>query len=978
MGERTDDARASAESLAFGVLGPFTVRRAGKRVVLPSGQTPQLLAVLVLNQGSLVSHELLSEVLWDEDPPASARKLIQVRLSQLRRLLGEGAELVGGRQGYRLEIPSAEVDLHEFRRLVADAELVPPEAAEPLLHNALRLWRGVALDELSGTVRGARIVAGLEEERLAAVSAHAEAALATGRCPGLVTDLASIVAEYPLRERLRAHLMRALHRAGRQAEALAAFEEGRVLLAEELGLDPGKELREAHAEILEGDSALAHPEVARPATAGAVPSVPRQLPGAPAHFVGRQAESAALISAATGAGDGPALVAVHGQGGQGKSALVLHVAQQLADSFPDGQLYVDLLGSTPGASPLAAEDVLRRFLRSFGVPAHAVPQDPTESSAMFRSAIAGKKVLVVLDNAVDSAQVVPLLPAGPGTAVLVTSRRILATLDSLSVALEPLATADAVALFASHLDRALTQRERGAAKRVAEVCGHLPLAVRIAAARLRGRPDWTVTHLLDRLADQRRRLDELDFDNLAVRSSMELSYRDLDDGAARAFRLLGLLPLPYVSLPVAAALLGHEPDTADTLLEPLVSARLIEVAAPGRYRLHDLVRLFALERAERHESKAERDTAVSRVLDHYQVRLNEAHTRLRPHNRSAEDGEAPPDHDDSPGIADYVRWISDEIDNLVAAARMAAGVAELAPRALSIAHQLRLYLWAQEMRADAVEIAHLAGTAAERVGTDEALDLALDVQALINQHLGRLGEAHALYTRLLDVRRRLGDISGQGRTLGNLGILLRHMGRLDEALHRLGEAGELLDEHGPAEAKPLVLACLADVHLQADRPEEGLRHAERSLALCAETDPTCAVYALVSIGQAHSQLGDLPSALTALSESITLCRTLHLPHDEWEALLCRSEVHVRAGEPDAAIADAERVLTLLSNHGDYYAQGAAHRQFARAFQLKGDELVAVEHASYAESLFASPGVRRNPLLERLLARERADTGESLV
>ncbi|OLF05604.1 hypothetical protein BLA60_35620 [Actinophytocola xinjiangensis] len=920
--------------IRFRVLGPLEVLRDGQPLAVPAGQARGLLGTLLLHAGQVVTTETLAPALWDGPPPPTFRKLIQVRLSQLRTLLGADADLDGSRQGYRLTIPDGSLDLLEFRRLAAEGDV-------DSLDRALTLWRGRPLPELAGTVLGARLVTGLTEEHLAAVETHADAALAAGRCPDLVARLTPVVADHPLRERVRAQLMRALHRDGRQADALAVFADGRRLLVEELGTDPGPRLREAHAAVLAGE----------PEQRADTPTVPRQLPPAARVFVGRDTEHAALLDAA---GRGVP-VAVHGPGGQGKSALVVQAAHALAPEFPDGQLYVDLLGSTPGATPLAPVAALRRLLRGLGVAPTALPDDPVEAAALYRSTVAARRVLVVLDNAVDGAQVAPLLPAAPGSAVLLTSRRLLATVEATHLALDPLPVVEAVDLLVRHSGRVFDGHDRVLAERIARLCDQLPLALRIAAARLRSRPDWTVEDLASRLSDERHRLDELNFDNLAVRSSLELSQRDLDAPTARAFRLLAQLPVPFLSTPVAAALLDVDEPAVDRMLDTLIRGRLVETSAPGRFRLHDLVRLFAVE--QDFESAADRAAAVTRALDHYQSQLEEAHTRLRPHTtRGGPRGRLP-------GLREAVRWISDETQNLVAATRVAAESAELAPYALTITHRLRLYLWGQEMRTEAIEIGQVAGAAATRIGTDEAVATALDVQAAANQRLGRLDVALIQFRTQLRIHRTLGDPIGQARSLGNLGIVLRDLDRLDEAMASFTEAGALFTEHGRTDTRPLLLCCVADVYQQAGRYAEALAQASQALDLAAG-DPTCVAYAHVNLGLAHCQLGDLPAAMAAFDRCVELYRELHLPHDEWEVLLCRSQVHLRLGDPNAALADAYHALELVGQDGDQYGLGAAHRQIARALRLLHNDS-AVHHEWTARTMLAASHI--NLLLEPVLS-----------
>lgn len=365
------------------------------------------------------------------------------------------------------------------------------------------------------------------------------------------------------------------------------------LLADELGLDPGQELKDLHAAILRGD----------------IPAVPRELPAKPDPFVGRRAEIELITSTSD------TVIAVHGPGGQGKSALATAAAHAMAERFPDGQLYVDLHGATPGRSPLSPAEVIRRFLRALGTPPLAVPTDPSEAAALYRSTLARRKVLVLLDNAVDAAQAGLLLPGEPGSAVLITSRRMLATLSARHVRLDPLPPDDALRLLGD---------DSPAAEQVAKACDYLPLALTIAAARLRARPDWTTATLAKRLADQRHRLDELHFDDLGVRSSFHLSFEGLNAALTRAFTLLCCLNVPSVGEPVIQALLGQ--DDVDRALDPLVDAKLVEPCGPERYRVHDLLRLFGAEHVN-----DEKHDALIRALTHYRETLAAALKKLRPH-----------------------------------------------------------------------------------------------------------------------------------------------------------------------------------------------------------------------------------------------------------------------------------------------------------------------------------------------------------
>ncbi|MGI5504942.1 BTAD domain-containing putative transcriptional regulator [Lentzea sp. CA-135723] len=887
------------DGVRFGVLGPLLVTHEGRVVRVPAGQPQQVLVLLLLHAGQSVSVEHLMSVLWEGDPPASARKAVQVHVSQLRRALKDlpGVSLEWTRQGYRLAVPDRSLDLQLFR-----------DAADP--DEALALWRGPALAELTTNTQLANR---LEEERLGAVERRADRAISEGRHQEVVGELTGLVAEHPTRERLRGALMVALHRGGRQADALRTYDEGRRLLADELGIDPGQELRDLHTAILRGD----------------LPAVPRELPARPEPFVGRVAE----IELITGSAD--TVIAVHGPGGQGKSALATAAAHALAGRFPDGQLYVDLHGATPGRSPLQPAEVIRRFLRALGTPPLAVPADPAEAAALYRSVLARRRVLVLLDNAVDAAQVVPLLPGEPGSAVLVTSRRMLATLSARHVRLDPLPEADALRLLGD---------DGEAARQVALACDHLPLALTIAAARLRSRPDWTTATLAKRLADQRHRLDELDFDDLGVRSSFQMSFEGLSPASTRAFTLLCSLTVPTVSEPVARALLGQ--DDVDRALDPLVDAKLVEPCGPERYRVHDLLRLFGAEQAG-----GDVPDALVRALTHYRSTLAAALKKLRPHSYGALTHSVVQGDVDEP-----LQWLTDEAENLLAAARSSVGAKALAEHGLAIAHMLYPHLFKQDRVADLVELGRIADQAARTVGSSAALQTALLVQAAANRRIGRFADALAQLEEVLEAR--AGDPFGQGRALAGIGAIHRELGDLDVAAKTLAHAVELMSAHGPAGAQRVPLSALAQVHQVAGRYEEALAAADKSLEHAREhRDAAGMAYALASRGQALFKLGRLVEAEAALTECIALCRETGEHNDEWQALLCRAEVLLALGNREQATKDAQRCLEITGARGDRYGEGVAWLVLARISETPADR---------AAELLGTPGLRRDNLLDSVL------------
>jgi DNA-binding SARP family transcriptional activator/tetratricopeptide (TPR) repeat protein len=888
------------DDVRFGVLGPLLVTHEGRAVRVPAGQPQQVLVVLLLHAGQTVSVDHLMSILWDGDPPASARKAVQVHVSQLRRALKDlpGVSLRWLRQGYRLDIPERSLDLRLFR-----------DAQDP--DEALGYWRGPALAELTTNTQLANQ---LEEERLAAVERRADKAIRDGRHHEIIGELTGYVAQHPTRERLRGALMVALHRGGRQADALRTYDEGRRRLAEELGLDPGQELQDLHAAILRGD----------------LSAVPRELPAKPDPFVGRRAE----IELITGAAE--TVIAVHGPGGQGKSALATAAAHAMAERFPDGQLYVDLHGATPGRSPLSPAEVVRRFLRALGTPPLAVPTDVSEAAALYRSTLARRKVLVLLDNAVDAAQVGPLLPGEPGSTVLITSRRMLATLSARHVRLDPLPEADALRLLGD---------DSAAARQVARACDHLPLALTIAAARLRSRPDWTTATLARRLADQRHRLDELNFDDLGVRSSFQLGFEGLDTGSTRAFVLLCCLNVPTVAEPVVQALLGQ--DDVGRALDPLVDARLVEPCGPERYRVHDLLRLFGAEHVN-----DEKQEALTRALTHYRATLAAALKKLRPHAYGALTYSAT-----EQGIDEPLRWLTDEAENMLAAARSTVESPALAEHGLAIAHMLYPHLFKQDRVADLVELGQIADQAARTVGTSAALQTALLVRSAANRRIGSFEIALAQLEEVLEAR--ADDPFGRGRALSGIGTIQRELGELEQAASTLARAIELTSEHGPAGAQRVPLSALAQVHQVAGRYEQALDAAVLSLKLAREhEDEAGTAYALASQGQALFRLGRLAEAEAALGECIELCRVTGEHNDEWQALLCRAEVLLAAGKRGQATTDAERCLEITAARGDRYGEGVAHLVLARAGREK--------HADRAAELLGTPGLRRDNLLDSLI------------
>lgn len=614
--------------MEFRVLGPVGVFHDGRCAWLGGRRERTLLATLLLAAGRVVPINRLIDVVWGDAPPATARRQVHSAVSVLRRVLGDRLTTVD--PGYLVTVEPGELDLEAFTAEAGAARAMAAEghsaAAADRLRAALRRWRGPALGGVTGLAAEA---ARLEEQRLAVLAERLDLDLLAGRHADLVGELSALVAEYPLAERFRAQLMLALYRCGRQAEALQVFREVRRVLAEDLGLEPRGELRRLERAVLVADPALDLPEWAyrdaqharseRRTRSTETPDTPGggcrpcMLPADLADFTGRTeclatltaALTAALREAPTGSGRVVAVAAVTGPAGVGKTALAVTAAHRLRTVFDDGQLYVDLHG--PGAAAVEPAEVLGRFLRALGVAAPAIPEGLDERAELYRQRLAGRRVLVVLDNAGHETQVAALLPGSPTCGVLVTSRARLGGLaGAWLVDLEPFEPAESLRLLSRVIGAARVAAEPVAAAELAALCGQLPLAVRIAAARLAARPHWPVSELAARLTDESRRLDELVHGGLAVRASIDVSYQSLHPRARWLLRRLGLLALPEFAGWAAAVLLGTAPTEADDLMQQLVDARLLRVVTARRYRFHDLVRIYARERAEAEDSAAAR------------------------------------------------------------------------------------------------------------------------------------------------------------------------------------------------------------------------------------------------------------------------------------------------------------------------------------------------------------------------------------
>ena len=971
--------------VAFRILGPLEVREAGTDapITVASGHARQLLGVLLLHEGRLVGIDTLAEVLWDDDPPPSHRKLIQARISQLRGLLGPSVELAGSRDGYRLTIRAGSLDVREHRGLVTETAGATTADTEVLLDRALSLWRGPALAELAGTARGARIVADLTEEYLATVEAHADAALASGRCPALPARLAPVVDEHPLRERLRAQLVRALHRAGRQADALAVFDLGRRLLVEELGVDPGQELRSAYAEILAGDG----PAV-RAAPVAHTP-VPRQLPPALGDFTGQRAHLAeieAVLHAERTDDEPAAVVTISGLGGIGKTALAVHAAHRLRARYADGQLFAALGGAR--AQPVDPAIVLGRFLRALGVPATAVPDDPEERVELYRSLLAERRVLVVLDDVLDEAQLAPLLPASGTCGVLVTGRVRLGGLGGARrVVLGEMSEADSIALLRGSTDGRLASATDAELSKLIGLCARLPLALRIAGSLLVSRPHWRLADLVSRMAGERHRLDALRYRDLEVRASFGLSYTGLRPAAGRLFRLAGLLEAPDFPVWAAAAVVDTGLDAAQDLVDELVDVHLLEVTGTRhgqvRYGFHDLIRAYARERAEAEEPEATRHAAVVRALgallaltdiadrDHMgQNMFQRDAPRWRPDLVAAS---LPPD---VPPMA----VLDNERTALVAGVRQAADLGrdelccELAVGGQALFETERYFDDWQNCYDTAMDVARATGNLRghARLLTSKAGLLYL------RRRYGATEEAN---TEAMNLFERIGDRRGYLEALSNAPFFLVPNGRLTRAIAAGSEAYERLTANGQPAAALHAYSQVGLAHLQAGRPEvavavlteivasareQGIRilvardtywlgqaelaldhHAEAEKAFTelsehvGDIGASGGFYATHAWGCLHLARGEHADARARLRDALEIAHDLHDPLFETRALVdLLDPVLYGRQELPAAIGQAEHAVAVARGIDYPYLLAGVLDKLARLHTAAGDDTAA--------------------------------------
>jgi DNA-binding SARP family transcriptional activator len=923
----------------FGLLGPLTVSDGARPVAVSAPRQRVLLATLLLSAGRVVSVDTLAEVLWDGEPPAGARGAMHSAIQRLRSALGPaGAGLIGTRPpGYVLQLGDSGFDVREFEVLAARGRAAAQAGAwaqaAGLLRGALGLWRGEALADVPSQLLRQREAPPLEDLRLQVLGARIDADLALGRHGEVVAELRQLVAAHPLWEHFHAQLMLGLYRSGRQGDALAAYQDARRVLASELGVDPGPELRLLQQQILAAGSA----DGPGPAGPGAQPGpdgatamrapVPRQLPVAARHFAGRAGALAALagVAAEAGGADGASramvISVIEGTAGIGKTALAVHFAHQVAGDFPDGQLYVNLRGFDPAGPPMTPGEAIRIFLDALGVRAAQLPASLEAQSGLYRSLLAGRRMLVLLDNARDAGQVRPLLPASPGCLVLVTSRSQLTGLaaaeGAMPLALDLLTGDEAHELLAARLGGDRLAAEPVAAQELIGLCARLPLALAIAAARAAAQPALPLGGLAGELRDAGGRLDALDAGDAAasVRAVFSWSYQQLDAAAARMFRLLGLHPGPGIGAPAAASLAGLPPRQARAVLAELTRAHLLAEQAPGRFAFHDLLRAYAAERAQADEDDADRHAAIHRMLDHYLHTAHPAALLIHPTSRKITPPPLQPGVEPQclADIGQAQAWFEAERQALMGAATQALEAA-FYTHAWQIAWALGRFLDLLGHWDDWIAAEQIALAATERLGDRAAQAFAHWQFGYARARLGDHGDAHAHLEQALSIYTELGDRAGAADAHTALGVTLEEQGRDADALGHTRQALELFAAAGDRAGQALALNGIGWLHIKLGDYRQALTSCGQALELFQELGyPRLEADIWDSLGYAHHHLGDHAESAACYQRALALYREIGDRYARAVTLDHFGDTCHAAGRPDEARAAWEEALAILDD-----------------------------------------------------------------
>ncbi|GGO95778.1 AfsR/SARP family transcriptional regulator [Wenjunlia tyrosinilytica] len=922
--------------MRFAILGPVRAWRGENELGLGSPQQRAVLAALLMRRGRPATVGELVDAVWGEEPPPGAVSVLRTYVSRLRKVLEPGrgageapAVVVSVADGYTVQAPDDALDLGVFERRTAEARKLRAAGdlagAGELLHAALGAWAGVPLAGIPGPLAEAER-AGLGERRLSVLETRLEVDLELGHHDEVVGELTSLVGEHPLRERLCRLLMLALYRCGRQAEALAVYRETRRRLVAELGIEPGAALRELHARLLAADPALDFPDKQAPAPAAAPVPVaalrPAQLPADLPAFTGRSAELARTAALLPVSGEHPSTVvisAIGGMAGVGKTTLAVHWAHQVAHRFPDGQLYINLRGFDPTGSVMDPAEAVRAFLDALGVAPQQVPGSLDAQTALYRSLLAERHVLVVLDNARDTEQVRPLLPGSPGCLVIITSRNqltgLIATDGAYPLTLSPLPMAEARDFLARRIGAQRLAAEPRAADDIIAGCARLPLALAIVAARAATYPTFPLAAIAEELHESHGSLDAFAGTDTATdaRAVFSWSYHALSPDAARLFRLLALHPGPDISAHAAASVAGLPLRQARPLLAELTGAHLLTEHAPGRFTFHDLLRAYAAELTETLDSEAERHALSTRLLDHY---LRTAHTAcmlVSPHrgdiSMPSTRPEAAPE-----ALRDHKRamnWLGTERAVLLSAVEQSAH-GGFDDHTWRLAWAIEMFLDRRGHWHDQVAMHRTALASAQR-GRD------LEGQAHAHRALGfacgrlnRQDEADIHLPRALELFGRLGDASWQARTHRSMAFLSNGLGDHLKALDHYQEAIELYRSTDYVSGQASVYNEVGWTYILLGEHEEALVQCGKAIELHRQVgDVNGEAAAIDSLGYAHHHLGQYEQAIARYREANAFYRELGDSYLEADTLVHIGDTQAAVGDTEAACDSWRKSLAIL-------------------------------------------------------------------